>query len=157
MVVQCFRMVTALLALFAFPALAKTHIQPRLIAESSAPAAGSTVTIALEMRTEKGWHGYWSNPGQAGFAPRLVWTLPRGATMGAPEFPVPTTLTVAGLMNYVFEADHALIFAFKVPAGLAPRGWPSGGRTAPASSGCDRPPSSPSTRPEAAPACRCRS
>ena len=119
MVVQCFRMVTALLALFAFPALAKTHIQPTLIAESSAPAAGSTVTIALEMRTEKGWHGYWSNPGQAGFAPRLVWTLPRGATMGAPEFPVPTTLTVAGLMNYVFEADHALIFAFKVPAGLA--------------------------------------
>jgi thiol:disulfide interchange protein/DsbC/DsbD-like thiol-disulfide interchange protein len=119
MVLRCFRMVTAFLALIAMPALAQTHIQPRLVAESSAPAAGSTVTIALDMRTENGWHGYWSNPGEAGFAPRLTWALPKGASIGAPDYPVPTTLLVAGLMNYVFEADHALLFTFKVPAGLA--------------------------------------
>ena len=118
MVVWCFRVVTAFLALVAFPVLAQTHIKPRLLAESSTPAAGSTVTIALDMRTEKRWHGYWSNPGEAGYAPRLTWTLPPGATMSAPEYPVPTTLSVAGLMNYVFEADHALILSFKVPAGL---------------------------------------
>ncbi len=119
MVLWCFRLVTALCALMAVPALAQTHIQPRLVAESMRPAAGSTVTIALDMRTEKGWHGYWSNPGEAGFAPRLTWMLPKGASVGAPEYPVPTTLLVAGLMNYVFAADHALLFGFKVPAGLA--------------------------------------
>ena len=119
MVSWCFRLVTAFLALIAMPAAAQTHIQPRLVAESSAPAAGSTITLAIDMRTEKGWHGYWSNPGEAGFAPRLKWDLPKGASVGAPDYPVPTTLLVAGLMNYVFEADHALLFSFKVPAGLA--------------------------------------
>ncbi len=120
MVAWCFRIVTAFLALVAMPALAQTHIQPRLVAESSAPAAGAPVAVALEMRTEKGWHGYWANPGEAGFAPRLKWTLPEGVTLvGAPAYPVPQTLMVADLMNYVFEGDHALVMRFDVAAGLA--------------------------------------
>jgi thiol:disulfide interchange protein/DsbC/DsbD-like thiol-disulfide interchange protein len=115
----CFRVVTMLAALVAWPASAQvTHIQPRLIAESSAPAAGSTVSVAVDMRTEKGWHGYWSNPGEAGLPPRLRWTLPKGVVAGAPAFPVPQTLTVAGLMNYVFESDHALIVPVVIPSGL---------------------------------------
>lgn len=93
-----------------------THIQPRLVAEVAEPAAGSTITIALEMRTDKGWHGYWKNPGEAGLAPRFAWDLPKGASVGAPAFPVPHALTIAGLTNYVFEADHALLFRLKVPA-----------------------------------------
>ena len=124
MVAWCFRIVTALLALVAVPALAQMHIQPRLVAESSAPAAGTPLTIAVEMRTEKGWHGYWSNPGEAGFAPRLKWNLPRGVTIvGEPQFPVPQTLIVADLMNYVFEGDHAILMRFDVAAGLG-RGTP---------------------------------
>jgi DsbC/DsbD-like thiol-disulfide interchange protein/cytochrome c biogenesis protein CcdA len=120
MVAWCFRIVTALVALVAVPAFAQTHIQPRLVSESSAPAAGAPVAVAIEMRTEKGWHGYWSNPGEAGFAPRLKWTLPKGVTLvGEPQYPVPKPLMVADLMNYVFEGDHALIVRFDVAAGLA--------------------------------------
>jgi DsbC/DsbD-like thiol-disulfide interchange protein/cytochrome c biogenesis protein CcdA len=120
MVLWCFRLVTALLALIAMPALAQTHIQPRLVAESSTPAAGAPLTIAIDMKTEKGWHGYWSNPGEAGFAPRLTWTLPKGVTLaGEPQYPVPQTLMVADLMNYVFEGDYAIVARFEVAAGLA--------------------------------------
>ncbi len=117
----CFRLVTLWLAFFATPVLAQvaTHIQPRIVSEVVAPAVGSTVTIAVEMRTEKGWHGYWQNPGEAGFAPRFAWTLPKGVTLGAPRYPVPHVLTIAGLANYVFEADHALLFPLTVPKGLA--------------------------------------
>jgi len=118
----CFRLVTALLMLFATPAFAQTvtHIQPRIVSEVATPSAGQTITIAVEMRTEKGWHGYWSNPGEAGFGPRFDWTSPKGATLAAPRFPVPHVLTIADLANYVFEADHALLFQFTVPSGLAP-------------------------------------
>ncbi|AYJ87414.1 thiol:disulfide interchange protein [Sphingomonas paeninsulae] len=96
-----------------------THIQPRLVSEVMEPVAGSTITIAVEMRTDKGWHGYWKNPGEAGLAPRFAWDLPKGASVGAPAFPVPHALTIAGLTNYVFEADHALLFPLKIPAGIA--------------------------------------
>ncbi|MBA3898511.1 MAG: thiol:disulfide interchange protein, partial [Sphingomonadaceae bacterium] len=104
----------------AAPALAQTtHIAAQLVAESSAPAAGSDVTLALDMRPAPGWHGYWSNPGEAGFEPVFKWTLPPGVVAGAPAFPVPKTLTIAGLMNYVFEGEHALLFRVHVPGGLA--------------------------------------
>ena len=120
MVVWCCRVMTMVLALFAAPALAQaTHIQPQLVAEMSEPAAGSTITIAVNMHTEKGWHGYWKNPGEAGFAPRFTWSLPTGVMIGDPAYPVPHALSIAGLVNYVFEADHALLFPLTVPKGLA--------------------------------------
>lgn len=120
MVACCFRMMTMLAALIATPVAAQgTHIQPHLIAESSTPAAGSTVSVAIVMNTENGWHGYWSNPGEAGLPPRLAWRLPVGVRAGETQFPVPQTLRVAGLVNYVFEGDHALVVPMSVPAGLA--------------------------------------
>ncbi len=119
MVAWCFRLVTALAALVALPAIAQPHIQPRLVAESTRPAPGSTITLAIDMRTEKGWHGYWSNPGEAGFAPRLTWIVPKVAAIGTPTYPVPTTLKVADLMNYVFEGDHALLVDLTLSTKLA--------------------------------------
>jgi len=117
----CVAFVTMVSALISVPAGAQaTHIQPRLVSESAMPAAGASTTIAIEMRTEKGWHGYWKNPGEAGVPPILKWTLPKGVTIGEPRFPVPKLLTVAGLANYVFESDHALLLPLTIPAGLAP-------------------------------------
>jgi DsbC/DsbD-like thiol-disulfide interchange protein/cytochrome c biogenesis protein CcdA len=116
----CFWLMTLVAVALAPVASAQsTHIQPRLVTEVAEPAAASTITIAVEMRTDRGWHGYWKNPGEAGLAPRFVWSMPTGASVGAPAFPVPHALTIAGLTNYVFEADHALLFRLKVPAGLA--------------------------------------
>lgn len=118
-----FRFLLLIFALIASPAMAQrapTHIAPRLIAESDAPAAGRTVMLALAMSPEKGWHGYWANPGDAGIGPEFNWTLPAGAKAGPAQFPVPHRLLVGGLMNYVYEGDYAHLIALDVPAGLAP-------------------------------------
>ncbi|MDB5704337.1 MAG: thiol:disulfide interchange protein, partial [Sphingomonas bacterium] len=95
------------------------HLAIRLVAETMNPAAGEEVTLALDTRPEPGWHGYWQNPGDAGFPATLKWTLPKGASVGEPAYPVPGMLLVAGLMNYVFEAPYAPLVTLKVPAGLA--------------------------------------
>jgi DsbC/DsbD-like thiol-disulfide interchange protein len=100
-------------------ARAATHIEARLIAESSAPVAGDTTTIALRMRPDAKWHGYWVNPGEAGFPARLDWTLPQGVTISEPRYPVPERLLISGLMNHVFNGEYALLAQLKVPAGLA--------------------------------------
>ncbi|PZO75500.1 MAG: thiol:disulfide interchange protein [Sphingomonas taxi] len=95
------------------------HLMMKLVAESDHPKAGAPLTIALATTPETGWHGYWRNPGDAGFPATFDWTLPAGAKAGEPEWPVPTTLLIAGLMNYVYEAPYAPLVTIQVPAGLA--------------------------------------
>lgn len=96
------------------------HIHPRLVAESASPAPGQTVALALVMTPDKGWHGYWQNPGDAGVPADVKWQLPAGASIGAFRYPVPGTLLVAGLMNYVYEREYALIAPLTVPKDAAP-------------------------------------
>ncbi|MGZ8998742.1 MAG: protein-disulfide reductase DsbD domain-containing protein, partial [Allosphingosinicella sp.] len=85
------------------------HMQVVLIAERSAVAPGATVSLAIEMRPEPGWHGYWRNPGDAGAEPLVAWRLPGGWSAEPLQYPVPGRLIVAGLMNYVFARDYALL------------------------------------------------
>ena len=96
------------------------HLATTLMAETRTPAAGSTVTLAYDVTPQRGWHGYWQNPGDAGFPAKFDWTLPAGITAGAPLYPVPTTLIIADLMNYVFEEHYTLLITLNIPAGLAP-------------------------------------
>jgi thiol:disulfide interchange protein len=117
-------LMTVLLALCA-PAFAESlngssqHLTMRLVADSATPKAGAPLTIAIATTPEEGWHGYWRVPGDAGFPATFDWTLPKGVTAGEPEWPVPTTLLIAGLMNYVYEAPYAPLVTLQVPAGLA--------------------------------------
>jgi thiol:disulfide interchange protein len=118
-------MIRRLLSLLALLLLAGTaqaqanHITPTLLAETTQPAAGSRVTLAIAMKPEAGWHGYWRNPGDAGLDARIAWTAAKGLGFGPIQYPVPQTLLIAGLMNYVYEHDYALLVTLDVPAGLA--------------------------------------
>lgn len=120
------RLLAFLAAVFlAAPATAQLAGQPRhiaieLVAESETPAPGSEVTLAFASKPDKGWHGYWQNPGDAGVATTLKWTLPAGLTAGPLEYPVPQRLVIAGLMNYVYEGPFAQFVRLRIPAGLAP-------------------------------------
>src|SRR6185437_12404145 len=111
-------MLKLLLILFAlfFPALAQARgIEPQLVAEGPAPP-GEKVELAIHMRPAPGWHGYWLNPGDAGLPMSVEWKLPKGFSVGALRYPVPTRLEIAGLMNYVFERDYAVLARLNVPA-----------------------------------------
>ena len=102
------------------PALAQmapTHIATELIAERAIAAPGQTLQLAVSMKPAKGWHGYWLNGGDAGFAMQFKWALPTGAKVGEPRYPVPQTLLINGLMNHVYEHDYALLVPFTLPAG----------------------------------------
>ncbi|MGN6817418.1 MAG: protein-disulfide reductase DsbD family protein [Sphingomonas sp.] len=124
-----FAFVTMMLAMIAWalPASAQgdpvndppPHLKIVLVAETGTPKAGTTINLALDSRPQPGWHGYWQNPGDAGFPAKFQWTLPAGVTAGDPRYPAPQQLVVAGLMNYVFEHPYAVIVPLTVPSGLA--------------------------------------
>jgi thiol:disulfide interchange protein/DsbC/DsbD-like thiol-disulfide interchange protein len=120
-----FMTILAALLLLALPSLSHAQVgqvnkvPASLVAETTTPAAGRAVTLAIRFTPEPGWHGYWQNPGDAGFGGKYVWALPKGVTVGEPSYPVPTRLVIAGLMNHVFEQEHALLVPLNIPAGLA--------------------------------------
>src|SRR3954453_7644152 len=108
-----------LLALLLTPVLAHARgVEPELVAEGPAPAGGE-VELAIHMRTNPGWNGYCLNPGDPGLPMDVKWHLPSGFTVGPLRYPVPTRLTVGGIMNYVYETDYAVLVRLKVPAGAS--------------------------------------
>lgn len=119
-----FTFVTLFLALFALAGIARAqsqmhHLSIHMVAETDSPRAGSTLSVALVSVPEPGWHGYWINPGDAGFPATLDWTLPGGVTASPAAYPMPGRLVIAGLMNYVFEKPYAPLVTLTIPAGLA--------------------------------------
>ncbi len=98
---------------------APTHIAAELVAES-AGKPGETITLAIRMRPEAGWHGYWSNPGDAGLGMTLTWALPAGAKAGEPQYPVPQTLLISGLMNHVYDREYAVLVPITLAANATP-------------------------------------
>jgi DsbC/DsbD-like thiol-disulfide interchange protein/cytochrome c biogenesis protein CcdA len=112
----------------AFAAMGAVHAQlpgaplnvPAVLeAESASPAPGQNVTLALRFKPKPTWHGYWQNPGEAGFGMLLKWQLPKGVTAGQPRYPVPVPLVVLGQMNYVFEREYAVLVDVTVNASVA--------------------------------------
>jgi DsbC/DsbD-like thiol-disulfide interchange protein/cytochrome c biogenesis protein CcdA len=100
------------------PAPRQNAIRPELIAEGPV-IPGGEVDLAILMHTDPGWHGYWINPGDAGLPMKIDWQLSEGASLGPLRFPVPDRLLVAGIVNYVYERDHAILTRLKVPADAA--------------------------------------
>ena len=118
------RIVTLLLQLCALllpvPALAApAHIRAELVIEGPV-APGGTVAVAFLMKPEAGWHGYWSNPGDAGLGLTPSWTLLAGLSAAPLAYPVPGTLIVAGLMNHVYEHEYAVLSGLTVPQSARP-------------------------------------
>ncbi|NVD43562.1 protein-disulfide reductase DsbD family protein [Qipengyuania atrilutea] len=115
----------ALFVLFVFAALFQFHaanaqgerpnnIRLELVAEEM-PKPGETVMVALHFQpVSDEWHGYWSNPGDAGVGMMLDWELPPGWEAGEPQYPVPKVLEISGLINHVYEGDYAVLVPLKV-------------------------------------------
>ena len=99
------------------PRLGHTAIIPELVIDGHA-VSGGEADLAIVMHTTPGWHGYWSNPGDAGKPMAVEWTLPPGWSVGPMRYPVPVKLLVSDIVNYVYEKDYAVLLRLKAPVGL---------------------------------------
>ena len=95
------------------------HIAAQLVAER-AVQPGETIELAIAMRPQDGWHGYWLNPGDAGFGMELDWDLPEGASAGSPSYPTPEPLLIGSLMNHVYEGPYAVLVPLTIPVDATP-------------------------------------
>ena len=85
----------------------------------TAPDGSQSFTLALHfVPSTPEWHGYWSNPGDAGQGLSLDWSWP-DTWFGEPQYPVPQTLVIGGLMNHVYEGPHAVLVPVRIPSEAA--------------------------------------
>lgn len=74
------------------------------------PAEGKEWLLALRfMPSAPEWHGYWSNPGDAGQGMRLSLDLPPDWEVGEARYPVPSRLLIGGLMNHIYEGPYTVL------------------------------------------------
>lgn len=104
-------------------ARATPHIDATLITETREPAAGKTFKIAFRMNPERGWHGYWINPGDSGLPATVDWEAPAGVRFTKLQHPAPKLLSILGIASYVHEGPFSLVASVTIPEGL-PKGTP---------------------------------
>jgi len=97
-----------------------THAKIELLSEEGAFKPGQTAWIGLYFEMEPGWHIYWINPGDAGEAPRVQWTLPRGFRAGDFRYPTPSRLTTGSVIDYGYQGKVLLAAPLDVPADYKP-------------------------------------
>ncbi len=118
-----FALIAGLLALASNPAVAQTRSNPivraDLVLGSTSVQPGRTVWVALRQRIRPNWHTYWRNPGDAGQATEIRWTLPAGWRAGPVVWPAPTLTMVGPLANYGYHDEVWLPVALTAPADAA--------------------------------------
>ncbi len=78
-----------------------------LVSQTNAAANGN-ITLGLRFQLAAGWHIYWSNPGDAGFAPQIALDAP--ASAGLLRYPPPQMLLQGPVAAYVLSGDLLLPF-----------------------------------------------
>jgi thiol:disulfide interchange protein DsbD len=91
-----------------------------LISETQGFVPGQSFTVALRLDQDPGWHTYWRDPGDAGLATTLDFSLPKGVHAGALEWPKPRVFKAAGnLTCYGYESPAVILVPISVDADYA--------------------------------------
>jgi thiol:disulfide interchange protein/DsbC/DsbD-like thiol-disulfide interchange protein len=97
------------------------HVTAELIPETTAVQAGQPFDVALHLHMDAGWHTYWINPGDAGLATRITWTLPPGFTAGPIQWPTPEKHSMGPLVTYGYGGDVYLLTTLTPPKDNLPQ------------------------------------
>ena len=98
---------------------AKPATTVRLLLSHNEAKPVSTVTAGLELTMDDGWHTYWINPGTAGIATDIEWTLPKGVSAGSIQWPTPDKFTALGSIGYGYHDKTILLVPLTIGADAA--------------------------------------
>lgn len=104
----------------AAPVLKTEHAEVRLLSEQQQIRPGHSFWLALQLRPKPGWHTYWKNPGDAGKATAIQWSLPPGWQAGPLHWPYPKRIRSGSLVSFGYTDSVSLlteISANTVPSG----------------------------------------
>ncbi len=96
------------------------HTSVELVSSVKSLTPGSTFTVGILMKMNRGWHTYWANSGEAGLPTVVKWTLPEGFTAGEIRWPLPHKYNETGeVLTYGYADENMLLVDITVPAAAA--------------------------------------
>jgi len=101
--------------------VSQPHTTAELIPEATTVQPGRPLDVALHLHSDPGWHTYWINPGDAGLATTITWTLPPGFTAGPIQWPTPEKHNMGPLITYGYEGDVYLLTTITPPKSDLPQ------------------------------------
>ena len=97
--------------------VAAKHAQVELISKEATVSSGHDLTLGVHFTLDKGWHIYWTNPGDSGQPPSFRWQLPAGFNAGEIQWPRPDKLQSSPtLADYGYHDDVLLMVPLHVPS-----------------------------------------
>ncbi len=91
-------------------------VRAELIAETQTLVPGQSATVAVHLIQDPGWHTYWLNSGDSGYATEVTWKLPDGYTVGELQWPSPESFEEGDLITYGYSKHAVLMAQIQVPA-----------------------------------------
>lgn len=111
-------LMTACLSVSAFAETPSTPVQLELLSEKSSVNSGDSFWVSLHMHLDDSWHAYWKNPGDAGMAPSIEWTLPEGFTLGETIWSVPQKFINNEIVTFGYSEELDILTLIKAPSPL---------------------------------------
>lgn len=103
------------------PAAGPHPVTAKLLVDTTAVRPGGTFTVGVLFEIADRWHIYWRNPGDAGLATAVGWTLPEGFRAGPLRWPVPKSFRQPGdIVGYGYEGSVLLTARVTAPDSLKP-------------------------------------
>jgi thiol:disulfide interchange protein/DsbC/DsbD-like thiol-disulfide interchange protein len=95
--------------------VSQPHVTAELIPETTTVQPGQPFDVALHLHMDPDWHTYWINPGDAGLATTIKWTLPPGFKAGPIQWPTPEKHTMGPEITYGYGGDVYLLTTITPP------------------------------------------
>jgi thiol:disulfide interchange protein len=96
----------------------RTRAKVELMAESQSIAPGQSLSLAIRMTPNKGWHTYYKNYGDTGLETIASWTLPKGFSVGSLNYPTPMRIATTDIMNFGYKSASTLLVQLQAPASI---------------------------------------
>jgi DsbC/DsbD-like thiol-disulfide interchange protein len=98
------------------PADESPHVTIEALADHADVGPGQTFQVAVVQHIKPGWHTYWINPGDAGQATKLNWSLPAGYRIEDVQWPIAEVFRSGPIVSYGYEGTVALLQNVHSPA-----------------------------------------
>lgn len=90
-----------------------SRIQLRIVSSHKSISPGDTVFLAIAATISKGWHIYWTNPGDAGEPTEFIVTTNVSSFDSIiPSFPFPKRTNTNGVVT--FDYQETILFPFRI-------------------------------------------